>query len=264
MTAGVLARKQGERLSESARPTDESKQNPLPLLTEAGGWYSMAASSQLYDKVHAALVDWLIKEIRSRADVNGYDHMYQVYPEFPYNYYGHRGSVDVLTYHVGWRQGEKDPQGVLELYEVWSAIHRLEEAIRKFNEKAEFVPKYFLTSRKPNEGIGLQRNFFVLLNSLQNITLIRENWQTFSSQFFEFHKILNVLDWVVVNQLTLIDPLNPRRIVYGCFGPEGDETVVPSFPWIVVNLPAGEPKLEDRFEEWSYENTADFWEKYKP
>ncbi|HID30231.1 MAG TPA: hypothetical protein EYP19_09520 [Desulfobacterales bacterium] len=223
----------------------------------------MGASSQLYDKVHAALVNWLIREIRSQADVGGYDDTYQVYPEFAYNYYGHRGSVDVLTYHVGWSQGEKRTQGILELYEVWSAIHRLEEAIRKFNEKAEFTPKYFLASRKPEGGIGLQRNFFVLLNSLQNVTLIRENWHTFNSQFFEFHKILNVLDWVVVNQLVLIDPLNPRHFVYGRFDPEDDETVVASFPWIIVNLPAGEPKLQDRLEEWSYLDTTDFWEKYR-
>jgi len=222
---------------------------------------SAKGRSHLYDKVHAAMVNWLVEQIRSKADAEGYDPSYQVYPEFAYNYYGHRGSVDIVAYHSGWTKDAKKAQGVIEVYEVWSAVYRLEEALRKFNEKAEFIPKYFQMTRKPKDKIGLQRNFFVLLNSLQNVTMIKDHWHIFVAQFFEFHKIINVLDWGVANQLVLIDPINPLYPVYRGFGPEGSDTVITSLPWIVVNFPA--PGLEDRLQHWSYLDARDFWEKYQ-
>jgi len=213
--------------------------------------------ADLYDRVHAAMVDWLLGEIRRSPEAQAYGLGYRTYPEFVYNYYGHKGSVDILTYHA--QGSDKTPGGVVELYELWSGIHRLEEALRKFNEKAEFVPKYFQQTRKPGEKLGLQRNYFVLLNTLENVTLIKDNWHTFTSQFREFHKIVDIVDRAITNQLVLVDPLHPQYFPIRDAGENG-MTLVPSLPWIVVSLPGN---VDERLQQWSCVDAADFWQRYR-
>ena len=203
------------------------------------------------------MVNWLLGEIKGSPAAKAHGLDYRTYPEFVYSYYGHRGSVDILTYQQ--ERAERHPGGVIELYEVWSAVHRLEEALRKFNEKADIVPKYFRETRKLKEKLGVQRNFFVLLNTLENVTLIKDNWHTFTSQFCEFHKIIDIVDWAITNQLVLIDPLHPDYFPIRDALEEGP-TLIPPLPWIVVSLPGD---LDERLRQWSYVDAADFWGKYR-
>jgi hypothetical protein len=113
--------------------------------------------ADLYDKVHSAIVNWMIGEIRNQAQLDG--SAIRVYPEFAYDYYGQKGSVDILI--VDSTNGATNVE--IDQYEVWSAIYRLEEALRKYNEKTEVIPKFILKEDKDVKKIHTQRSFFVLL-----------------------------------------------------------------------------------------------------
>lgn len=236
-------------------------------------------NDQLYDKVHAVIVNWLIELVRGKPESGKYEpEEIEVYPEYPYNYYGQRGSVDLMAYFSKIERRDRsgpDTRNALELFEVWTAVTRLEEAIRKFNEKASVVPKAFQTTRKPLPVIGVQRNYFVLLNTMQNTLLIKDYWQIFQAQFFEFHKVLYKGQWFVTNQLVLVDPLDPRLVWYEALNADGSEGLgLLNRPWRVANEPdalrfynsdpnSNELTPFDMFSDWAYLDAKDFWTQWQ-
>ena len=134
----------------------------------------------LEDEAHAATVEALVRWLPSQLAIDG-----EVHAEVPYSYYGHRGSIDVVTYECLSGRSLRDPDCTLHIgiYEVWSTVLKLEEVLRKLNEKIEFFPKGVrdegLFSASPDAVSGN----LVLLNTMHNVQVLRDHLATFRSVF---------------------------------------------------------------------------------
>lgn len=131
----------------------------------------------LYDKVHAIM----IRELLAFFKKSGQD----IETEVPYNYYGNRGSVDLILYHTFKRLGIV--YDILGMYEIESRIPRLEELIRKLKDRMEYFPPYF------QQGRGLPKFdyvelFLVLLTTQENWRVVSEYLSNFQSAFARVRK----------------------------------------------------------------------------
>lgn len=85
--------------------------------------YQGGGGDRLLDRVHAALVDHVVASIR--AD-------WEVVVEYTFNWYGERGSVDVLAWHAATR--------TLLIVEVKSAFTDLQAMLLSLGRKLRLVP----------------------------------------------------------------------------------------------------------------------------
>jgi transcriptional regulator with XRE-family HTH domain len=82
-------------------------------------------ADRLLDRAHASIVELVIGILRD-AD-------WQVLPEFTFNVYGDRGSVDVLAWHPGER--------ILLIVEVKSTLTDLQDLLASLSKKQRVVPR---------------------------------------------------------------------------------------------------------------------------
>ena len=140
----------------------------------------MVKDRSLYDEVRAIMVNELIRS-RREAFAKGfrpghpeidYSNRVILLPETPYNYYGQRGSVDLVEYL---QYPSDDPvcggKQEFQIYEVYSRIFNLEETLRKLREKSEVFPKYFQDEYKMPLPDDIWSHL-VLLNSQENVNII--------------------------------------------------------------------------------------------
>lgn len=100
--------------------------------------------------------------------------------EVPYNYYGNRGSVDIVSHKsidvfmgIHW---------ILNIFEVETRIIRLEELIRKLKDRFEYFPKYYQEKRRLPR-LGEVNIFLVLLNTETNWQVVNEYLLILSRHF---------------------------------------------------------------------------------
>jgi hypothetical protein len=134
----------------------------------------------LEDEAHAAMVEALVRWLPSQLAFDG-----EVHAEVPYSYYGQRGSIDVVTYDCLSGRSLRDPDCTLHIgiYEVWSTVLRLEEVLRKLNEKVEVFPKYVSDQGSFRASPDMVSGNLVLLNTMHNVQVVREHLATFRSVF---------------------------------------------------------------------------------
>jgi transcriptional regulator with XRE-family HTH domain len=96
----------------------------LDIQITVDAWWRSGRADQLLDRVHAALVEYIVALLRAA----GWD----VRVEFTFNEFGDRGSVDVLGWHGDSR--------TLLIGEVKSRIDDVQETVRTSMMKARVVP----------------------------------------------------------------------------------------------------------------------------
>lgn len=133
-------------------------------------------NNALYDEVHAIMMKELLTFFKK--DVQ------DVESEVPYNYYGNRGSVDLVWYHTI----DRISLQILSMFELESRIPRLEELIRKLKDRMEYFPSYFEKTRGLPK-LGSVELFLVLLGTEENWRVVNEYLVNFKSAFVREHQV---------------------------------------------------------------------------
>ncbi len=97
----------------------------LDVRISIDAWWMNGRIDQLIDRVHAAIVEATVRELRELG--------YETKVEYGFNEHGERGSVDVL----GWRE----PDRTLAIAECKSRIDDVQDAAGAFTRKARLIPK---------------------------------------------------------------------------------------------------------------------------
>lgn len=96
----------------------------LDIRISIDAWWRSGRVDQLLDRVHAALVEYLVRLLRALG--------WEVRVEVSFNEFGDRGSVDVLAWHAATR--------TLLVGEVKSRIDDVQDLGRSFTTKQRLVP----------------------------------------------------------------------------------------------------------------------------
>ncbi len=145
----------------SSTPTTESASR------SAAATVAPITPKPLHDRAHAACVEELVSKLRTDG--------FNAQPEGTYSRYGERGSVDVFFL------SDDDPS-FCAIYEMWTEIDNLNEALRKLDEKS----RIFATAYCEQAGMKrptLTRAHFVLLATKPNMDLIGAHKETFTAKF---------------------------------------------------------------------------------
>ena len=86
--------------------------------------YGAGRIDRLIDRAHAALVEYVLRHLRSAG--------WEVMVEFSFNVFGERGSVDVLAWHAAYR--------TLLIVEVKSRMTDLQDMLLSLGRKLRLVP----------------------------------------------------------------------------------------------------------------------------
>lgn len=96
----------------------------LEIRTRIDAWWRRGDGPRLLDEEHARLVEFAIRAlVREGWDVT---------PEWSFNHFGERGSVDIVAWH--------DASRTLLLIEIKSRIDDVQELIHTFGRKVRIVP----------------------------------------------------------------------------------------------------------------------------
>ena len=133
-------------------------------------------NNALYDEVHAIMMKELLTFFKMSVQ--------DIESEVPYNYYGNRGSVDLVWYHTI----DRVRLQILTMVELESRILRLEELIRKLKDRMEYFPPYFEQTRGLPK-LGEVDLFLVLLATQENWRVVNEYLVNFKSAFARTHQI---------------------------------------------------------------------------
>ena len=98
----------------------------LDVSISLDAWWRGGEADRLVDRAHASLVEAVAVYLRAWG--------WEVIPEFTFNVYGDRGSVDILA----WHQGER----ILLLVEVKSLLTDLQETLATLSKKTRVVPGF--------------------------------------------------------------------------------------------------------------------------
>jgi transcriptional regulator with XRE-family HTH domain len=88
-------------------------------------WWRGGQADRLLDRAHAGLVDYVVGVLGASG--------WQVVPEFTFNHYGDRGSVDILAWHPG--------ECILLIVEVKATLTDLQDMLGSLSKKVRVVPK---------------------------------------------------------------------------------------------------------------------------
>lgn len=127
----------------------------------------------LYDEIHAIMAKEFLTFFK--GCFNDFE------SEVPYNYFGNRGSVDVVQYNTIEMLKNWHIQS-LNIYELETQVLRLEELVRKLKDRMEYFPRYFEESRglPKLEVVGLN---LVLLSTKENLRTVNNYAENFKSAF---------------------------------------------------------------------------------
>jgi transcriptional regulator with XRE-family HTH domain len=87
-------------------------------------WWRGGQADRLMDRGHASLADNVINILKSAH--------WDVVPEFTFNHYGDRGSVDILAWHA--------PTRVLLIVEIKATLIDLQDLLAALSRKVRVVP----------------------------------------------------------------------------------------------------------------------------
>lgn len=128
-----------------------------------------------------------------------FNEMYAFECEAPYNYYGERGSVDLVVYRY-----KTLPR--LFLHEVKTQLFDIGELLRQIHK----LMKYFVKARKEIQGVKIlenigQGNFLVFSDT-------KENWEIFNRYYDFFIQEANLLIYIATDRR---EGLSKIRQVFG-------------------------------------------------
>jgi transcriptional regulator with XRE-family HTH domain len=120
---------------------------------------------RLIDRDHARIVEAVIAELARLG--------WETYPEFTFNFYGERGSVDILAWHPGKR--------ALLLIEVKTRLTDLQRLLMSLSKKLRLVPGLVSEERRwERRALG---HIVVMLDTRANRSTVARHQATFAATF---------------------------------------------------------------------------------
>jgi transcriptional regulator with XRE-family HTH domain len=120
---------------------------------------------RLIDRDHARIVEAVIAELARLG--------WETYPEFTFNFYGERGSVDILAWHPGKR--------ALLLVEVKTRLTDLQRLLMSLSKKLRLVPG--LVSEERGWERRVLGHIVVMLDTRANRSTVARHEATFAATF---------------------------------------------------------------------------------
>jgi hypothetical protein len=120
---------------------------------------------RLIDRDHARIVEAVIAELARLG--------WETYPEFTFNSYGERGSVDILAWHPGKR--------ALLLVEVKTRLTDLQRLLMSLSKKLRLVPG--LVSEERGWERRVLGHVVVMLDTRANRSTVARHQATFAATF---------------------------------------------------------------------------------
>jgi transcriptional regulator with XRE-family HTH domain len=120
---------------------------------------------RLIDRDHARIVEAVIAELARLG--------WETYPEFTFNFYGERGSVDILAWHPGKR--------ALLLIEVKTRLTDLQRLLMSVSKKLRLVPG--LVSEERGWERRVLGHIVVMLDTRANRSTVARHQATFAATF---------------------------------------------------------------------------------
>jgi transcriptional regulator with XRE-family HTH domain len=120
-------------------------------------------SDRLLDRAHAAIVDEMIARLRRAG--------WAVEPEFTFNHYGDRGSVDVLAFHA--------PSRSLLVVEVKATLTDIQALLSALSKKMRVVPA--LAQEALGWDVGSVGRLLVVAESKANRAVVARHRATFEA-----------------------------------------------------------------------------------
>ncbi len=103
----------------------------LEIRVRIDAWWRLGDGARLLDAEHARLVEIAVRSLIREG--------WGVWPEWSFNHFGERGSVDIVAWHEATR--------TLLLIEVKSRLHDVQELLHTFGKKVRIVPGLFAAER---------------------------------------------------------------------------------------------------------------------
>ena len=137
----------------------------LDITVSLDAWWRGGEADRLLDRAHAALVERVVRILR--------DGGWEVVPEFTFNHFGDRGSVDVLAWHPLER--------ILLVVEVKSTLTDLQDTLAALSKKLRVVPGVARDQRdwRPRHVATL----LVIAGTTANRSIAKRHAATFDAAF---------------------------------------------------------------------------------
>lgn len=137
----------------------------LDISITVDAWWRSGQADRLLDRSHARLVERVVGVLRSSG--------WEVVPEFTFNVYGDRGSVDVLA----WRPNPR----ILLIVEVKATLTDLQETLASLSRKVRVVPGLVRTQRNW-QPIHVAK-LLAVAGSTANRSVVKRHGATFDAAF---------------------------------------------------------------------------------
>jgi transcriptional regulator with XRE-family HTH domain len=137
----------------------------LDVSVSLDAWWRGGQGDRLLDRAHAAIVDATIRILR--------DAEWEIVPEFSFNHFGDRGSVDILAWHPGER--------ILLIIEVKATLTDLQDLLASLSRKVRVVPRIVLDQRGW-DARHLAR-IVLVADTTANRSVLRRHAATFDAAF---------------------------------------------------------------------------------
>lgn len=137
----------------------------LDISIAVDAWWRSGQSDRLLDRAHAGLVEPVVAMLRSCG--------WEVVPEFTFNVYGDRGSVDILAWHPIER--------ILLIVEVKTTLTDLQDTLSSLSKKVRVVPGIVSTER--GWRAAHVAKLLVVAGTTANRSVVKRHAATFDAVF---------------------------------------------------------------------------------
>lgn len=137
----------------------------LDVSISLDAWWRGGEADRLVDRAHASLVEAVAAYLVASG--------WEVIPEFSFNVYGDRGSVDILAWHPGER--------ILLVVEVKSLLTDLQETLSTMSKKTRVVPG-FVESQTGWRPLHVAK-LIVVADTRANRSVVARHAATFDAAF---------------------------------------------------------------------------------
>jgi transcriptional regulator with XRE-family HTH domain len=165
VSQGFISNIEGGRLASVSLNTLRRVASEIDVIVTLTAQWRGGQGDRLIDRAHASLVDFVIATLREAR--------WEVLPEFTFNHYGDRGSVDVLAWHPGER--------ILLIIEVKATLKDLQDLLASLSKTLRVVPAAARTELGWNAN-HVARIVVVAATHL-NRAVVTKHGATFNSSF---------------------------------------------------------------------------------
>lgn len=139
----------------------------LDIAMSIDAWWRAGDLDRLIDRGHAALVEYVVGELRA--------HGWRTRVEVTFNHFGERGSADIVAWHP--------TAGVLLIVEVKTRIGDVQATASAFERKVRILPE--ILAREEGWDPAAVGRLLVIADTHADRSLVRDHQRIFDSTWLE-------------------------------------------------------------------------------